>query len=287
MGGAHAAAALRQRHAGPLAGTVMLHTSIAAAVSWRATATWPAAAAALRAGSAALEHLQDASSAPHQPPQLVSFVTHGGRPQVPPRDQLPGEDTAQFEGLEAYIDLMQRCWAQVGAGWELACCCWAERHALSVCWGHPNKLHGVVVKPSQGSSVHAMCCMLCLLCRNPRRAPTLRPLWPSSSKWFASGVCDARQMRDGMLRQFASPTAEAATAYKSARPSLLPSPRRALLSSLLGSSDDLMSPTHRRLLSERSSGEAELRASGGSGTSGQAAAAAQGSNHSMQGQETT
>lgn len=147
---------------------------------------------------------------------------------------------------------------------------------------HSSKLVGVQW-PSldKEAAVHAMCCMLCLLCRTPRHVPTLQPLWPSSSEWFASSVCDKAD-----AVPVSQPSAEAA-AYKSALLSLPPSPLRALLSSLLGSSGDLVSPTHRRLLSERPSGEAELRTSGSSGTSGQAAAAAQGSNHSMQGQETT
>ncbi|PRW44985.1 Serine threonine- kinase CTR1 [Chlorella sorokiniana] len=46
------------------------------------------------------------------PWQIVSFVVHGGRPEVPTWQQLPGADTPQFEGLGAYIGLMQRCWAQ-------------------------------------------------------------------------------------------------------------------------------------------------------------------------------
>ncbi len=45
----------------------------------------------------------------------MSYVLGGGRPEVPPVQQIPGEDTPQFEGLAAYIELMQRCWAQVGA----------------------------------------------------------------------------------------------------------------------------------------------------------------------------
>ncbi len=44
--------------------------------------------------------------------QLVKFVAQGGRPPIPERHQLPGKDTARFEGLDAYIALMQRCWAQ-------------------------------------------------------------------------------------------------------------------------------------------------------------------------------
>lgn len=40
----------------------------------------------------------------------------GHRLPIPPRDQLPGPDTARFAGLDAYIALMQRCWLQVGPG---------------------------------------------------------------------------------------------------------------------------------------------------------------------------
>lgn len=62
---------------------------------------------------------------------------------------------------------------------------------------------------------------------------------------------------------------------------------RALLASLLGSSENLMSPTYRQLLSEGPSGGAELRSSGG-GASGPAAAdggsGAPGSSGSGQGQ---
>lgn len=36
----------------------------------------------------------------------------GGRPPIPPRQDLPGKDTAAFEGLDDYIKLMQQCWAQ-------------------------------------------------------------------------------------------------------------------------------------------------------------------------------
>ncbi|PRW33836.1 Serine threonine- kinase CTR1 [Chlorella sorokiniana] len=46
------------------------------------------------------------------PWQLVNHVLSGGRLEVPSREALPGPDTAAFGGLEAYISLMQRCWAQ-------------------------------------------------------------------------------------------------------------------------------------------------------------------------------
>jgi serine/threonine protein kinase len=45
------------------------------------------------------------------PWQLAAGVISGKRPAVPPREALPGPDTAQFGGLDAYIALMQRCWA--------------------------------------------------------------------------------------------------------------------------------------------------------------------------------
>ena len=43
---------------------------------------------------------------------ICGALFHGNRPQLPPRDELPGPDTAAFAGLDAYIALMQRCWAQ-------------------------------------------------------------------------------------------------------------------------------------------------------------------------------
>lgn len=44
--------------------------------------------------------------------RVAGYVLDGGRPVVPPLDELPGPDTAQFAGMEAYIELMQECWAQ-------------------------------------------------------------------------------------------------------------------------------------------------------------------------------
>jgi len=52
---------------------------------------------------------------PANPWHLVAHVLAGGRLDVPPIDALPGPDTAAFGGggLEGYLALMQRCWAQV------------------------------------------------------------------------------------------------------------------------------------------------------------------------------
>ena len=44
------------------------------------------------------------------PWQLVSHVMAGGRPEVPPRQALPGPDTASFAGLDDYVLLMRSCW---------------------------------------------------------------------------------------------------------------------------------------------------------------------------------
>lgn len=46
------------------------------------------------------------------PPQLIKFVTHGGRPPIPEPEALPGVGSSGFQGLGAYIELIQRCWAQ-------------------------------------------------------------------------------------------------------------------------------------------------------------------------------
>lgn len=48
--------------------------------------------------------------------QVIGQLLAGGRPPVPPADQLPGPDMAQFEGLDDYIQLMQECWGQDPAG---------------------------------------------------------------------------------------------------------------------------------------------------------------------------
>ena len=45
--------------------------------------------------------------------KIVSSLMRGDRLPVPPREHLPGPDTLRFTGLDAYVALMQRCWAQV------------------------------------------------------------------------------------------------------------------------------------------------------------------------------
>lgn len=45
------------------------------------------------------------------PWQLVGFVTHGGRPPIPALEQLPLQ-TPDAASYQAYVSLMQRCWAQ-------------------------------------------------------------------------------------------------------------------------------------------------------------------------------
>ena len=46
------------------------------------------------------------------PWQLASRVMAGERLEVPPREALPGPDTAGWAGLDGYVALMQHCWAQ-------------------------------------------------------------------------------------------------------------------------------------------------------------------------------
>ena len=47
------------------------------------------------------------------PWQVVTMVMEGGRLSIPSRDALPGPDTGAFQGLDDYIELMRRCWAQI------------------------------------------------------------------------------------------------------------------------------------------------------------------------------
>ena len=47
------------------------------------------------------------------PWQVVTVVMDGGRLPIPSRDSLPGPDTDIFEGLDDYIELMNRCWAHI------------------------------------------------------------------------------------------------------------------------------------------------------------------------------
>ena len=44
-------------------------------------------------------------------PQIGAKVVAGERLEVPPREALPGPDTAAFGGLDAYCELLQECWA--------------------------------------------------------------------------------------------------------------------------------------------------------------------------------
>ncbi|KAI7845286.1 hypothetical protein COHA_001129 [Chlorella ohadii] len=46
------------------------------------------------------------------PWSIVGKLMDGERPEVPPREQLPGPDTDIFAGLDNYVALMRRCWAQ-------------------------------------------------------------------------------------------------------------------------------------------------------------------------------
>jgi hypothetical protein len=43
---------------------------------------------------------------------VVGKLTNGERLVAPPRDKVPGADTSAFQGLDAYVTLMERCWAQ-------------------------------------------------------------------------------------------------------------------------------------------------------------------------------
>jgi serine/threonine protein kinase len=44
--------------------------------------------------------------------EVVRALATGGRPEVPPRGELPGPGAAAFAGLDEYEALMRRCWAQ-------------------------------------------------------------------------------------------------------------------------------------------------------------------------------
>ena len=39
-------------------------------------------------------------------------IASGGRLPLPPRDSLPGPGSGDWPGLDAYVALMERCWAQ-------------------------------------------------------------------------------------------------------------------------------------------------------------------------------
>jgi ankyrin repeat protein/serine/threonine protein kinase len=44
--------------------------------------------------------------------EVVRALATGGRPEVPPRGELPGPGAGAFAGLDEYEALMRRCWAQ-------------------------------------------------------------------------------------------------------------------------------------------------------------------------------
>ena len=44
--------------------------------------------------------------------QLIKHVLTRGRPSLPPLQELRGNEAWQLVGLDAYIALMERCWAQ-------------------------------------------------------------------------------------------------------------------------------------------------------------------------------
>ncbi|KDD73320.1 protein tyrosine kinase [Helicosporidium sp. ATCC 50920] len=46
------------------------------------------------------------------PWQVVTLVTEGGRLPIPAREALPGADTKDFRGLDAFVGLVRDCWAQ-------------------------------------------------------------------------------------------------------------------------------------------------------------------------------
>jgi len=45
--------------------------------------------------------------------QLVGRLMQGMQLAIPPREALPGPDTAGFGGLDSFVDLMRHCWDQV------------------------------------------------------------------------------------------------------------------------------------------------------------------------------
>jgi hypothetical protein len=44
--------------------------------------------------------------------QIQADILRGKRLALPPRAQLPGPGAAEFAGFDAYVSLMERCWAQ-------------------------------------------------------------------------------------------------------------------------------------------------------------------------------
>ena len=39
--------------------------------------------------------------------QVIATIRQGGRPEVPPREALPGANTAGWNGLDDYLQLMR------------------------------------------------------------------------------------------------------------------------------------------------------------------------------------
>lgn len=185
MGGAHPAAALCKRRARPLAGAVWHMWRACHPCHWRCRTTGVSLLPHPGQGlSATFTHVLS-SMVPRSalPPQLVGFVTHGGRPEVPPREQLPGEDTPHFEGLDAYLDLMQRCWHQVGAA-DVRLGAWLGSAMLTACFLLRQSLHdrpdcATLWRAAKAKSLPAhtlsMLSTLRTLCRIQRRGRTLQP----------------------------------------------------------------------------------------------------------------
>jgi len=46
------------------------------------------------------------------PWNIMRAVTGGERLEIPDKKDLPGPDTKEFKGLDGYVALMERCWAQ-------------------------------------------------------------------------------------------------------------------------------------------------------------------------------
>ena len=49
------------------------------------------------------------------PVQIIGCLMGGKRPEIPARELLPGPDNDSFIHMDAYIDLLKRCWAEVRA----------------------------------------------------------------------------------------------------------------------------------------------------------------------------
>lgn len=78
--------------------------------AWSCTAAGErmAAGAGLVQQNRALPHWHEAGC-PLPPPRTQPIPC---RPEIPARDELPGPDSASFSGLDAYVQLIEACWAQ-------------------------------------------------------------------------------------------------------------------------------------------------------------------------------